>query len=103
METTASAITNHHRRYWVNNYETGVQQNGSWHVHRAGPLLIQRGSASHGPISRKATWGANGTVTFVDPTERPPMTLVNRDDYDEGGIAVQVGPAQVGTKFWPTR
>ncbi|HET9942499.1 MAG TPA: hypothetical protein VFR05_04120, partial [Terriglobia bacterium] len=86
METTGSAITYHHRRYWVNNYETGVQQNGSWHVHRAGPLLIQRGSASHGPISRKATWGANGTVTFVDAKEWPAMALVNRDDYDEGGI-----------------
>jgi hypothetical protein len=86
METTGSAITYHHRRYWMNNYETGVHQNGSWHVHRAGPLLIQRGSASHGPISRKATWGANGTVSFVDQNEWPRMYMVNRDDFDEGGI-----------------
>jgi hypothetical protein len=99
METTGSAITYHHRRYWMNNYETGTQQNGSWHVHRAGPLLIQRGSASHGPISRKATWGANGTVTFVDANEWPRMALVNRDDHDEGGIrgagGTRIGKAQI--------
>jgi hypothetical protein len=99
METTGSAITYHHRRFWMNNYETGTQQNGSWHVHRAGPLLIQRGSASHGAISRKATWGANGTVTFVDPSEWPAMMLVNRDDFDEGGIraagGTRAGKAQI--------
>ena len=84
--TSATLITYHHRKWWLNAYEEGCRQNGSWHVHRAGPLLGQRGSASHGPISRKATWAANGTVNFIDPAAYPEFTFPDMAREDSGGV-----------------
>src|SRR5688572_19404919 len=86
-----SLISYHHRKWWMSQYEEGCRQNGSWHVHRDGPLLIQRGSASHGSISRKATWGANGTVSFVDHKLYPVFTRPNQDEDDAGNIRIGGG------------
>lgn len=98
-DTTGSLMTYVHKRYYHNSYDGNCFQNGSWHLHRAGPLLGQRGSDSHAPLSRKATWAANGTVTFVDSTEWPQFQAVNKDLHDEGGIrgagGTRVGKTQI--------
>lgn len=84
-DTHASLITYHHRKYFVKAYEEGCRQNGSWHVHRAGPLLVQRGTASHSVIGRKYTWPANGTVTFPD-AGRPEYAESSIDKTDGGNV-----------------
>lgn len=77
-----------HKRYWVNNYEGSARQNGRWEVHRAGPLLIQRGSASHGPGSRASTFAANGCLTFIDEDYYALFdhTFTRLDSEDGGGV-----------------
>jgi hypothetical protein len=89
--STATLITYHHRKWWLNAYEEGCRQNGSWHVHRAGPLLGQRGSASHGPLTRKATWAANGTVSFINPALYPEFTFADMANGDTGGVRAAGG------------
>lgn len=85
--TTASLISYHHRKYHVSNYEQGCRQNGSWHAHRAGPLLVQRGSGTHVLSTRFITQNANGTITFADTTlpEGTPHQP-NVDVTDWGGV-----------------
>jgi hypothetical protein len=85
--TTASLISYHHRKYHVSKYELGCRQNGSWHAHRAGPLLIQRGTSTHVVSTRFHTWDANGTITFAD-TKLPEGTPYNAaiDETDGGGV-----------------
>jgi hypothetical protein len=81
-----SLIAYSHRRWYTNNYTAGLAQNGMWQVHRGGPLLIKRGSTSHGPVG-KATWAGNGTVGFYDLTN-PEFTLGPDLDADRGEIRI---------------
>lgn len=87
-----------HKRYWITGYEGSTRQNGRWEVHRAGPLLVQRGSASHGVGSRAATWAANGCMTFIDENLYPLYHSTNylMDDVDAGGC--RLGPTNYETK-----
>lgn len=83
---SGSVIRYTHRRYAASNYEEGCRQNGRWHVHREGPLLVQRGETGHSMTTQAATWCANGCVSFVDPTLYPLFTWNAGDDGDRGGI-----------------
>lgn len=83
-----------HKRYFVNNYEGSTRQNGRWEVHRAGPLLLQRGSASHGPGSRACTWAANGTICFIDPDAYGLYEVPNLDVEDGGGCRAAVNNSE---------
>ena len=84
--TDSSLISYHHRKYHVSKYELGCRQNGSWHAHRAGPLLIQRGTSTHVVSTRFHTWDANGTITFAD-TQLPEATpYSDPSEVDVGGI-----------------
>lgn len=74
-----------HKRFYINTYEGSTRQNGRWEVHRGGPLLVQRGSASHGSGTRACGWAANGVVHFIDPDFYP----LYHNIFTENGVAVQ--------------
>jgi len=84
--TTASLISYHHRKYHLASYELGCRQNGSWHAHRAGPLLVQRGETTHTPTTRFWTHFANGTITFVDTTLPENTPIGDVSAMDSGGV-----------------
>ena len=79
-----SLIAYSHRRWYSVAYTAGTAQNGMWQVHRGGPLLIKRGSTSHGPVG-KTTWAGNGTIGFYD-TRNPEFVLGPDLDEDRGDI-----------------
>lgn len=81
--TSGSFIYYRHRKWGASQYEEGCRQNGSWVVHRDGPLLLQAGETGHSSTTRRATHRANGTVTFVDPNRYADFSpLQNSDEVD---------------------
>jgi hypothetical protein len=86
-----SVIRYTHRRYGSSNYEEGTRQNGRWHVHRDGPLLIQRGETGHSPTTRRSSWCANGVISFIDPNLYPLFTYAGPEDSDGGGLRALKG------------
>lgn len=85
-----------HRRYGSSGYEEGTRFNGSWSLHRNGPLLMRRSATGHSYVSRRGTFAMNGCVTFIDPTLYPEFGPVapgmNSDDDDLGGQRAVAGP-----------
>lgn len=92
IDVTDTMFSYHHRRWSASGYENGTKTNGAWHLHRGGPLLGQRGNASHGPVSRFETTAGNGCPSFEDGeynlNEWPVMKLVNQSLYDNGGARI---------------
>lgn len=82
---SGSVIRFTHRRYGASQYEEGTRQNGRWHVHRDGPLLVQGGETGHGATSASVTWAANGCVSFVDYSLYPEFTRPPGNSVDVGG------------------
>lgn len=97
--TIQSVISYRHRRYGSSNYEEGCRQNGSWTVHRDGPLLIQRGTTGHSFTVRRATWGANGAVTFVDHGLYQEFEYSNSDEHDVGCVRAVGGNGDTKEKI----
>lgn len=80
----ASLIVYGHRRYWSNNYTAGTYLNGGWQVFRGAPLLIKRGSASHGGWSKDPA-AMNGTCQFFDTQGAIEAEWAAGLDADRGG------------------
>ena len=99
--TDSSLISYHHRKYHVSKYELGCRQNGSWHAHRAGPLLIQRGTSTHVVSTRFDTWEADGTITFADTTPRKARRAIPR--LTRRTVAVSVRGPRRRTRPRPSR
>lgn len=75
-----------HKHYFCGNYEGNCHHNGSWQLHRAGPLYGVGGTDSHSIVTRRQSNHVNGTFSFVDPDELDEFEHVNYDDADTGGI-----------------
>lgn len=92
--TTGTILKYRHRRYGASSYEEGCRQNGSWTVHRNGPLLIQRGETGHGTNTRRNWWCANGVVGFVDANLWPIHTYPDSGEFDSGGNRIMTADSR---------
>jgi hypothetical protein len=93
-----SLISYWHRKYYVNNYEGSARHCGLWQAHRAGPLLVHRGTRGHGIVTRHWTKSGNGTVSIVDPDLYPRYTYHSHEGYAAGGQRI----AGNNSDYWTT-